>query len=283
MSCDCAICSLKLDFQLDPHLIDEIESGRCVVFAGAGISTETRGAHAFSFYEQLARLTDATGDESFPELVDLFELRPNGRQKLIEQIKERFDYIEGFGDLRENATRFHRTISKAPYFRTIITTNWDTYFEDVLKATPFVYDADLALWEGAKRPLIKIHGSIDNLSSIVASTADYENCQSRLETGRLGDILRHIFATKTVIFFGYSATDSDFLNVYGAVHASMGRFARTHYLVSPFVTAADRVALSDLGIAPIVTDGSHFIDIVADHMRSKFCYAYDASYEVVFL
>ncbi len=282
MACECAICSLKLDFELDLHLLDEIEAGRCVVFAGAGISTETRGAHDYSFYEQIAQLTDVKGNETFLELIDLFETRPNGRQKLIEQIKSRFDYIDGFSALKRNATRFHRQLSVAPYLKTIITTNWDRYFEDILRATPFVYDADLALWEGAKRPLIKIHGSIDNLSTIVASTVDYRECETRLNSGRLGDILRHIFATKTVIFFGYSATDSDFLSVYGLVHASMGRFARTHYLVSPFVSDFEAVKLGDLGIKPVVTDGSYFIETVAEHMRAKFCYAYDESYTIIF-
>ncbi|UYY57362.1 SIR2 family protein [Sphingomonas sp. S2-65] len=261
--------------------MDEIEAGRCVVFAGAGVSTETRGAHAFSFYEQIAQLSPATGNETFPALMDLFENRPNGRQKLIEQIKARFDYINGFRDLRQNATRFHRSLSIAPYFRVIITTNWDRYFEDVLHATPFVYDEDLALWEGSKRPLIKIHGSIDNLSTIVASTPDYLECEERLKSGRLGDILRHIFATKTVVFFGYSATDSDFLSVYGAVRESMGRFARAHYLVSPFITDIDLDKLANLAIKPIATDGSHFVEVVAEHMRAKFCYAYEQSYDII--
>lgn len=282
MTCECAICSLKIDFDLDTHLLQEIEAGNCVIFAGSGVSTETRGAHSFSFYEQIANLVDHDGTERFWELIDKFEVRPNGRQKLIEEIRSRFDYIDSWRDLRWAATRFHRSLATAPYFNEVITTNWDRYFEDVIRATPFVYDSDLAFWEKARRPLLKIHGSIDNLSTIVASSEDYGACEERLRGGRLGDLLRHIFATKTVIFVGYSATDSDFLNVYNTVRGSMGRFARAHYLVSPFIEADQRAILNtELNITSIKTDATHFVDTIKQHMRHKLCFAYDEAYDVV--
>lgn len=282
MTCECAICAVRLDFELDPHLISEIENGRCVIFAGAGISTETTGAHSNSFYDEISHLIGIDDGRSFPKLIDAFENQPNGRQKLIEQIKKRFDYIDGWRDLREAANRFHKSLATAPYFSTIVTTNWDRYFEDVIRATPFIYDSDLAFWDESDRPLLKIHGSIDNLSTIVASTADYNDCEARLSRGRLGDILRHLFATKTVIFFGYSATDSDFLSIFEAVRGSMGRFARLHYLVSPYLGDDERDRLrSNLGICGIRTDATHFIETIKSHMREKFCYAFDEVYDAI--
>lgn len=282
MVCECVVCALKLDFDLDAHLLNEIEEGRCVIFAGAGISTETTGAHTDSFYDEIAHLANVKDGRPFPELIAAFEKRPNGRQKLIDQIKKRFDYVDGWRDLRDTATRFHKSLATAPYFRTIITTNWDRYFEDVIRATPFVYDSDLAFWEEAKRPLLKIHGSIDNLSTIVASTSDYEDCEERLKGGRLGDILRHIFATKTVIFFGYSATDPDFLSVFNAVRGSMGRFARAHYLVSPYLSDDEKDRLNlELNIIGIRTDATHFVETVKSHMREKFCFAFDDVYDMI--
>lgn len=282
MVCKCAICALKLDFELNAHLLNEIEQARCVVFAGAGVSTETSGAHSFTFYDQIADLVGGAENKSFPELVDAFELQPNGRQKLITEIKNRFDYIDSWRDLRESATRFHKSLATAPYFSTIVTTNWDRYFEDVIRATPFVYDSDLTFWDETSRPVLKIHGSIDNLSTIVASTADYSDCESRLRHGRLGDILRHLFATKTIIFFGYSVADSDFLSIFEAVRGSMGRFARAHYLVSPFLSDGELKRLKDnLNITGIKTDGTHFLEVVKAHMREKFCFAFDEVYSMI--
>ncbi|MEP0392713.1 MAG: SIR2 family protein [Erythrobacter sp.] len=281
-ACECAICSLRIDFEMDEHLLEEIEQGRCVIFAGAGVSTETDGAHSFSFFEQLAAKVDGEEPNDFCSLIDAFEDRPNGRQKLIEEIRSRFQYIDSWRELREAATRFHKSVATAPYFREIITTNWDRYFEDVISATPFVYDSDLAFWNSASRPVLKIHGSIDNLSSIVASSRDYLECEERLRSGRLGDLMRHLFATKTVLFVGYSAQDSDFLNIYRAVQGSMQQFARTHYLISPFIDEAKQAELlSDLNIVGIKTDATHFIETVKSHMRGRFCFAHDDAYDDV--
>jgi hypothetical protein len=282
MACECAICALKIDFDLDKHLLEEIEGGRCIIFAGSGISTETTGAHSFSFYTQIANLVESDGTEKFWEIIDKFEDQPNGRQKLIEQIRGRFDYIDSWRDLRDAATRFHRSVATAPYFASFITTNWDRYFEDVIRATPFVYDSDLVFWESASRPVLKIHGSIDNLSTLVASSEDYDLCEKRLRNGRLGDLLRHLFATRTIIFVGYSATDSDFLSIYNSVRGSLGRLARVHYLVSPFLNEAQRLELrSDLNVIGIKTDASYFVETVKSHMREKFCFAFDDAYDEV--
>ena len=40
--CECAVCALKIDFLMDNHLIEEIERSNAIIFAGAGISTESK-------------------------------------------------------------------------------------------------------------------------------------------------------------------------------------------------------------------------------------------------
>jgi hypothetical protein len=155
-ACECSICSLNLPFDFDPHLLSEVEKHNCVVFAGAGISTETKFTHPDSLYEQIQHSLECFDDLAFPKLVDIFEKQSNGRQKFIELVRSRFDYIDSFRDLKSIATRFHTELSDMPYFRTLITTNWDRYFEDYCGATPFVYDYDMPFWDTAKRPILKI-------------------------------------------------------------------------------------------------------------------------------
>lgn len=280
-SCACAICALQLDFELDPHLLSEIEKHNCAIFAGAGISTEARYTHPQTLYVELEQELECEEGLSFPELVDRYEARPNGRQQLISKILDRFAYIDGFRELKGTATKFHVELSTMPYFRTLITTNWDRYFEDECGATPFVYESDVPFWEVAKRPLLKIHGSIDNYASIVASSEDYLECEHRLREGALGAILKQIFATKTLIFCGYSANDSDFLNIFNIIQTGLGAFARTHYLVSPYVTEEDINRLKIMNIICIRTDATYFMSVVKTHMCEKFCFANDDSFDVV--
>lgn len=280
--CACAICALNIDFRIDPHLLREIEEHNCVIFAGAGISTETRFTHPNKLYDELKHDISCEEDLPFPQLVDRFQARPNGRIALINKITERFSYINSFRELRDTATRFHRALATMPYFRSVITTNWDRYFEDEIVATPFVYESDVPFWEKSKRSVLKIHGSIDNFSSIVASSEDYQECEERLRNGAIGAVLKQIFATKTCIFFGYSATDSDFLNIYNTIKDGLGKVARTHYLVSPFLSDSDVDRLKDdLNIVAVKTDATHFLNVIKEHMCASFCFAEDASFNAV--
>lgn len=279
--CGCVLCALQIDFDFDAHLLAEIEKYNCIIFAGSGISTETQGTHPNTLYEQLKAETDSDSDVSFPELVDMYERRPNGRQSLVELIKDRFSYIDSFREAKGSATRFHREIATMPYFSKFITTNWDRYFEEFTGAIPFVYESDVPFWETAKRSVLKIHGSIDNYSSIVASTDDYVNCEKRLTEGAIGAVLKQIFATKTLIFCGYSAKDEDFLNIFNAIKAGMGAFARTHYMISPFISDEDRNRLAELNIVAIQTDATNFLRAVKSHMISKFGFAKDEAFDMI--
>lgn len=277
-NCLCAICSINLDFNFDNHLLEEIERHNCIIFAGAGISTESKLVFPDSFYDQIKALVETDDNLPFPELMQLFEKQPNGRQKLISQIINRFDYINSFRSMREIATEFHNELSTMPYFSRVITTNWDNFFEECAGFTPFVYESDIPFWELADRGVLKIHGSIDNYASIVATTDDYTACLQRLRDGAVGAVLKQIFATKTCIFVGYSATDSDFLTIYETILHGLGAFSRTHYIVSPYITKEDSLRLGSLNILPIETSGSHFLRTVKSHMIEKFCFAKDESY-----
>lgn len=280
--CGCAICDLALDFELDAHLLAEVENWNCVIFAGAGISTETGQTHPDTLYDTLRHAAGVDDKPEFWEVVDNLESRPNGRQKLLEIVKDRFSYINSFRDLRRQATRFHSSLRNAPYFRAVITTNWDRYFEDVIEATPFVYDSDIPFWESARRPVIKIHGSIDNYSSLVASSQDYSACERRLREGALGAVVKQIFATRTIVFCGYSARDSDFRRIFQTIRGGLGPFARTNYLISPFVSDEESKSLMDeLGIVSIRTDATHFVETVKAHMSQKFCLLRDDAIDLI--
>jgi hypothetical protein len=141
------------------------------------------------------------------------------------------------------------------------------YFEKYCAATPFVSDQDLAFWESEDRRVLKIHGSINNYGSIVATAADYLKCQERLHTGLIGGILKTLFATQTIVFIGYSLNDSDFLNIWNFVSEQMNGLQRQAYVITPFESERDKI--EKLGLIPIITDGSFFIAQIKEHFISK--------------
>lgn len=262
--CDCVLCRNNLEFSIGDELMAELLDGNVTVFAGAGISTETRNVLKTTFYESVAdEMGKGEPYPAFPDLMEEYCRQPNGRLKLLKLIKERFDQIDSFPELTRSATRFHRELGTFFPIRNIVTTNWDTYFEDYCKATPFVTDPDLAFWEAANRRVLKIHGSVTNYGSIVATTKDYQQCQDRLTAGLIGATLKSILATQTVIFIGYSLSDSDFSAIYEYVKTQMNSLHKQAYVVTPFIEDCEKFRA--VGLIPIQTDGSYFIAQVKAH------------------
>lgn len=191
--------------------------------------------------------------------------QPNGRIKLLEMITKRFSLIKSFPELRKMATRFHRELGTFFPIKNIITTNWDTFFEEECKATPFVFDQDIAFWEAAKRRVLKIHGSETNFGSIIADADDYKKCTKNLSKGIIGSKLKDILATQTIIFIGYSLSDYDFNSIYTFVRKQMRGLHKQAYIVTPFENEIEK--FRKIGLIPIITDGTYFIKKLKQHPK----------------
>lgn len=263
-NCDCVLCKDNHEFKVGSELMDELLGGKVTLFAGAGISTEARNVLKTTFYESVAaEIGKPHPYPAFPKLMEEYCHQPNGRINLLKKIKRRFDNIDSFPELTRSATRFHRELGTFFPIRNIVTTNWDTYFEEYCKATPFVTDPDLAFWEAADRRVLKIHGSVTNFGSIVATTQDYHQCEERLTVGLIGAQLKTILATQTVVFIGYSFSDSDFSSIYELVKTQMNALHKQAYVVTPFIEDCEKFRAA--GFIPIQTDGTYFITQIKAH------------------
>src|SRR5262249_1446511 len=125
--CKCIVCRNKREFSMPDEVVDACKDGRLVVFAGAGISTETRTVLQGTLYETIAaEINEAGSSEPFPELMSAF-VAAKGRRLLLQRIQERLDYVDAFPELRFAATRFHQELATLFYVSEIVTTNWDPY------------------------------------------------------------------------------------------------------------------------------------------------------------
>ena len=224
------------------EIIEASIKGDLVLFCGAGVSTESRAVLPWSFYQSVQEeleLTDST--LSFSELMQEYCKLPNGRKKLLRKIRERFNYIDSFPELQRQATSFHRELSQIHSIKTIITTNWDTYFEDYCGAIPITIPDDFVFWDNNVRCVLKIHGSIQNLSSIVATKEDYKKRLSELQNGIMGATLKTILATKTVVFIGFSFGDEDFEQIIQYLRTEMGELYPHIYVVTLDATLEKRL------------------------------------------
>jgi NAD-dependent SIR2 family protein deacetylase len=260
----CFLCQSKKPFDLPDRLVADCLAGRLVIFAGAGISTENRHVMPHTLYEDVAVSvgTDPHKGPSFPALMSRFE-DVHDRSTLLQKIKSRFDYIDSFPQIQHLATRFHSELSTLFPITEIVTTNWDIYFERLCGAIPIVEPDDYAFWTMPGRKVFKIHGSMNNVGSLVATEQDYEECYERLRTGLIGASLKHMLATKTLVFFGYSFRDEDFNKIYSYLHDEMGRILPRSFIVT---LDEDFDAAAYPASTVIQTDGAHFLSVLKSRL-----------------
>ena len=243
---------------MPPALTDACIKGDLVVFAGAGVSTETPMVFPYTFYADIASEldTDPAEDVPFPALMQRF-VETHSRIALLERIKQRLDYVKSFPALDLAASRFHQELSSLFTVTDIFTTNWDDYFERECAATPFITESDWAFWRLSERKVFKLHGSIASPGSVIATEADYERCYTELGEGLVGAHLKTMLATKTLVFIGYSFRDSDFIALYELMKRRMKDLLPRAYVVTLDEREAPEIA-KDMHI--IRTDARYFIE-----------------------
>lgn len=255
----CMIEKNNFPVKIPSEIIQAAKENKLVFFCGAGVSTENKTVLPFSFYEQITdELKEIESSWSFSKTMSHFCDQPNGRVKLVKILKDRFDFINSIPELERYATRFHKELSTLPLVDTIITTNWDNYFEKHCGATQFVYPSDIALWDSVDRRVLKIHGTIDNIGSLIVTEEDYKRCYKKLTSGVLASKLIDLLATKTIVFIGFSFGDEDFRRVMHLIEKQMDAFMPHFYIVTLDENLHKK--LSNFDMTPIITDGAYFVN-----------------------
>ena len=252
------------------EIVEATINNKLVIFAGSGISTEYKSLYPYTFYEDIAlelgydiKKTKITFSELMSELCK----KPNGRRELLNKIKFRIDYIKSFQSLYIMATRFHKELSSIFPIKEIFTTNWDDFFEIECGAIPFVTSDDLAFWDIPKRKVYKIHGSVNNIGSIIATKEDYKKCYKNLKNNIIGNHFRISLATKVVVFVGYSFGDEDFNRIYSLLRGELGGIMPHSYIVTIDDNIKNKID-SNL-VTPIITDGTYFIHSLKEALVKK--------------
>jgi len=279
--CTCFFCSKKLPFDLNKQLFENFQKGNLVLFAGSGISTESPGVFPLTFYQDVCDDLEINPDDglSFSELMTKFCEQTNGRSELLQKIKKRFSYIESFPELYRYATAFHSELSTMYPIDTIITTNWDDYFEKVCGAIPFVTAEDFAFWSIPGRKVFKIHGSVNSYGSLVATKKDYNRCYNQLSKGIIGSHLTLMLATKTIVYIGFSFKDDDFLKIHKLLSKEMKGLRPQSYIVT--LDESSDARFHKHGLIPIYTDGTHFLSVLKKNLIEHNQMLPDDRFEIV--
>lgn len=259
---ECEVCKLRRPFELPTEIVESCNGGRLIIFAGAGVSTESMGIFPQSFYYEIRDELSIPKKQnvSFSKLMSLYCSPPRSRKDLLLKIKERIDYVHAFPELYGRVTEFHSELSTIPHIHEIFTTNWDDFFEKECGAIPVVTGEDYAIFEDIPgRKVFKIHGSVYNYGSIVATEQDYKECYKKLSTGIIGAKLKTFLLSRTMVFVGFSFEDEDFQRIYRLLKKDVKGMIPHLYVVTLDENADKKLQSLKINAKPIITNAVSFI------------------------
>jgi hypothetical protein len=259
---ECEICALEKPFDLPLEIVNAYKDGDLVIFAGSGVSTESRGVFPSTFYQSIKNELNLPEDKkiSFSKLMSCYCSPPRSRKNLLQAIIKRINYVKTFQELFYSATEFHRMLSTIPHLDEIFTTNWDDFFETECGATPIVTGPDFAILQDVVgRKVYKLHGSIYNYGSIVVTEEDYRKYYKNLSRGIIGSKLKLLLASKTLVFFGFSFDDEDFQRLYRFLNKDVAGLMPQSYVITLDMQAKEKLVSLGINATSIITSATFFV------------------------
>jgi len=262
----------SLPFNLPTALIDQIVRGNCVAFVGAGPSV---GAGFPDWRSLLLSMHQYAVEEGvdLPDPAIINDCIATGDLLLAaDELRDRIGadrfrrFINSvFRKPAVSPTALHLELVRMP-FAAVITTNYDTLLEAAYtilqKHTPLTfchnaYPELAAALRSGEYYILKLHGSVDDIDSIILGRSDYRHIM--MEAPALYAYLTSLFSTKTVLFIGYSLTDPDLLLLIDTLRSAYKEFSPRCYAIisnTSVVSLRARRLPADYGIDLITYNAS---------------------------
>jgi elongation factor P hydroxylase len=166
------------------------------------------------------------------------------------------------------ATSFHDQLAKIPYFNTVITTNYDKLLEGSFRgATVVTADTDVARITKNKTVIYKIHGDIDNDSSIIITNSDYVVMHNRQFKNPMWASIIHEISSQNILFFGYGYEDDNVKADFEYVYEKLGSHQKRRFMIGRSSSELKQKKLRQQNIDYVVCDAAKFVSGFIKHLK----------------
>lgn len=241
------------------ELITLVRREQVSLFIGAGFSKEA-GAPSVGDLQKaiLGEIHDTEKrkshkNDSLADLSNFFvnEVHLGSRNPLMRILRKAFDFEPTCMD-------DHNLLAKIPHFRRIFTTNYDTLLEDSYAKNDVCVvrnDADCA-YMNKPFTVVKVHGDFTDPDSVVITSDDYKQFFTASKNPIMWDLVKTEFATKNILFIGYSLEDNNILDIIQKVSDAQGNNQNEMFLIAPGISPEKQEKLKELKV--------HYFDAVAN-------------------
>lgn len=246
------------------NLFELIRKEEVIIWAGAGMSLYAGYPSGKKLGEILVENLSAKEKESLdtnltlPNLAEEFyRLKGNNKNSLIRILNETFKK-------KAESTDTHEKLSIIPHFKTIITTNYDSLFEDAYKqkAQVIYKTKQIPFIENKKTQIFKVHGDLNEPDSIILTNSDYNNFfKDNHDNGTYWSVVRERLATNSVLFLGYNLEDPNVSVIFDRITDSFGEHRKECFLVAP--------NLPQHKVNDLVRKSIHYINSTAEELVTE--------------
>lgn len=225
------------------ELIEKITHDNCVVYVGAGLSM---GAGLPNWQTLLENMIEWSLNHgvSFNNKADLKKMIREEKYLKVANIIVKRMGNQRFGEFLVSVfrkpglrpTEAHLLLPKIP-FVSVLTSNYDKLIESAYtiirqgeSVAVFTHsnNRDLAAVLSSKEfHILKTHGSIDDIETVVLSLEDYQKLMHSNELYRI--YLEQLFTSKTVLFIGFSLADPDLFSILDGLQVDLKKITPPHY------------------------------------------------------
>ena len=219
-----------------PHftnLISQIRRSEVIFWVGSGFSKTSGfvlGSELVDIIKKNVNDSDIsyfTNKGSLDEVTEEF-VQLYGRENLERILKEEF------GKKPENL-KYQLQVEKIPQVAKIITTNYDSCFEQAYgdKLCKIVSDTDIVRCSKIEKVnLFKVHGDVENPQQIIITKSDYAKFYNKGHESLLWNEIRSLITKSSVLFIGYSFEDTNVKLIFDDILEKLGCDHRDFFLIS---------------------------------------------------
>lgn len=233
------------------RLISLVRREQVSLFIGAGFSIEAcapsvrdlRNAILNEIFDERKRASHQ--DDNLDVLSEYFveEECLGSRNQLIKILQKAFDFTPECMD-------DHKLLAKIPHFKRIFTTNYDTLLESSFDNNDVHVvrnDADCAY---LTKPfsVFKIHGDFTAPDSVVITTSDYKEFFTSNKNPIMWNMVTNEFATKNMLFIGYSLEDENILDIIKKVSTAQKNNQNEMFLIAPGISQEKQDVLKKMKV-----------------------------------
>lgn len=253
------------------HLFELIRQDDVVLWTGAGLSTYAGYPSGKDLQKILYKKLKNPADFDIHENSDLDKvaqalqeqtLSKNGLTRILKEIFE----------AKPKKLKTHKTISRIPHFKTIITTNYDKLFEESYGNTIQVAidDIDIQYLNRTKVELFKIHGCISRPDSIIITKNDYLNfTKSYTDQSPYWTLIKERIITRPILFLGYGLNDDNVIVTIDRLTDALGEHKRVCYFVAPKQKENTIRKLNSKNIIYIKDTADNFLNDLIDNIKEN--------------